>query len=698
VPPSGSPLFTAEFLNDLNPPQREAVEFMEAPLLVIAGAGSGKTRVITYRIANLAARHGVPPWQILAVTFTNKAAGEMRGRVLHLLGLPSETTLPIGTFHSRCASILRRESVRAGLSERFQILDDDDQIAVVKSVLSQMEIDSKRVKPAQVAEVISAAKSRMLGPEDIAEIEEFQHGDLPYPAIYRAYQDFLDRSDAVDFDDLLLKVVRLFEQHPESLAFWRSRYQHILVDEYQDTNAVQFRLVELLAGEHRHLCVVGDEDQSIYSWRGADIHNLLDFQKHFPEARLVRLEQNYRSTRQILKAADSLIKNNKQRLGKTLFTAGEEGSALEYRRSMDGREEADWVVERIKTLRGAVGIPYSEMAVFYRINSLSRAVEDALRYAKIPYRIVGGIRFYERKEVKDLMAYLRLAESPSNDVAFLRVVNVPKRGIGKSTVENLAACARVEKMPLYQAARRLVEKGELAGRKAQVVQEFLGQIQAWNHVHSELRPQTLLKRILDDTRYIDEELGDPQTLEAITRRENIDELDNVLGEYGRANPKARIGDWLEEIALTASSDTEQGEMDGVSLMTLHCAKGLEFDAVFIIGLEEPLFPLARSVDAQGDDEEERRLFYVGITRARKRLAFSHAISRFAWGQDNFNAPSRFLFELDPGVFAEGQAPSRKAAASPLAAGSFSSFGSSCKPGYSKSGYSAYTPTRRKKSW
>ena len=377
----------------LNPPQREAVEHIDGPLLVIAGAGSGKTRVITHRIAHMISQGGVAPHQILAVTFTNKAASEMRERVLQLLGLPSETHLPLGTFHSRCAAILRREAIHTGLSEHYQILDDKDQVNVLKEILRRMGIEPKEVQPSQALEVIGWAKTNLLEPEDTAEVDEFKDPKIPYPEIYKNYQEFLTQNDAVDFDDLLMKTVRLFERNEHILDYWRRRYPYVLVDEYQDTNPAQFRLLQLLAAEHRNLCVVGDEDQSIYSWRGADIHNLLDFQKQFPEARLIRLEQNYRSTQRILQCADSVIVNNKKRLGKTLFTQGDAGEPVVYTRLMDSREEAQWIASKIRELHLHKQYPYSNIAIFYRLNALSRSFEDALREAHIPYRIIGSVRF-----------------------------------------------------------------------------------------------------------------------------------------------------------------------------------------------------------------------------------------------------------------------------------------------------------------
>jgi DNA helicase-2/ATP-dependent DNA helicase PcrA len=644
--------FSTELLNQLNPAQREAVMQIHGPLLVIAGAGSGKTRVITYRIAYLIAEGGIPAHQILGLTFTNKAAAEMRNRVFSLLGLPPETHLPMGTFHSRCASILRREALKIGLSEKFQILDEDDQVRIVKELLKRLEIDPKVVQPAQAVNVISWAKTNMLAPEEIQEAEGFQFGDqsLPYPEIYKAYQEFLVQNDAVDFDDLLWKVVILFDTDAQALAYWRRRYPFILVDEYQDTNAVQFRLLEQLAGEHRNLCVVGDEDQSIYSWRGADIHNLLDFQKHFAEARLIRLEQNYRSTKRILTCADSVIKNNKERLGKTLFTEGGEGPPILTLKAPGGYEEADWVVQRIREWHQAENTPYREMAVFYRINALSRVFEDTLRKERIPYRVVGGIRFYERAEVRDVISYLRLAVNPNSDVSFLRVVNVPRRGIGESTLDLLREFADRERLPLAQAARQMIDGEQLRPAPARGLEQFLALTQQWHQASETTPPDALLKQILKDTAYMDNQLGDTKQLDAITRRENVEELVNTLAEWKKDHPQGRIGDWLEQMALTSSSEMSEGQQEGISLMTLHAAKGLEFDTVFLVALESGLFPLQRAVDAaSGSLEEERRLFYVGVTRARRRLVLSHATTRMMHGQEMYTTPSPFLREITPEV-------------------------------------------------
>ncbi len=643
----------ATLLDSLNPAQREAVELTHGPLLVLAGAGSGKTRVITYRLAYLISHEGVPAHQILALTFTNKAAGEMRDRVFSLLGLPTDFHLPIGTFHSRCAAILRREAVKVGLSEHYQILDEDDQRSAMKEVLKRLDIPTKKVQPGQAIEVISLAKNNLLGPESLEDIVDLHA--LPYREIYQAYQEYLSANDAVDFDDLLLKVVRLFESDVQSLSYWRRRYPFVLVDEYQDTNPVQFRLLQLLAEEHRNLCVVGDEDQSIYSWRGADINNLLDFQKHFQEAKIVRLEQNYRSTKRILRVADAVIRHNTKRLGKNLYTEGEEGLAVEYFRALDGLGEADWVASQIEALHLAQGSPYNQFAVFYRINSLSRAIEDALRYRRIPYRVVGGIRFYERKEIRDLVSYLRLAVNPATDVALQRVINTPHRGIGDTTQQRLRQFAMAHNLTLYPAARQAIDTDELRGKAAERLGEFLDQIDQWHALHDKEEPADLLKRILKDTDYI-EELGDPDRLETISRVNNIEELTSTLAEWSKEFKEGHIADWLDQVALLTPSETSEGNRDGVSLMTIHAAKGLEFDNVFMIGLEEPIFPLARAIDQQGDAEEERRLFYVGVTRTRRRLHVTHTRSRLVYGSDTMNPPSRFLYEIPRDLFSDAKGP------------------------------------------
>ncbi|MCX7013190.1 MAG: exodeoxyribonuclease V subunit gamma, partial [Candidatus Sumerlaeota bacterium] len=629
-------------LENLNPRQREAVATTDGPLLVIAGAGSGKTRVITHRIAYLIHEKGVPAWQIFAATFTNKAAREMRDRLARLVDPSAMARLSVSTFHSFCAALLRREAEKAGLSKRFTILDETDQRGVVKACMARLEIDPKRLTPEQALDRIGQAKIRLLGPEESAEL--FTSGPVEdYVNIYVEYERMLTANNAVDFDDLLLKVIRLFESNAETRAHYQERYQHLLVDEYQDTNYAQFRLVELLAGRSGNLCVVGDEDQSIYSWRGADINNLLDFQKVFPAARLVRLEQNYRSTKTILSAAHAVIEHNKERLGKELWTDGPQGESIVVFSAASSLSEADFVVEQVRKLRRAEGVRYSEMAVFFRINALSRAVEDRLRAENIPYRVVGGIRFYDRLEIKDMLAYLQAVAAPEASLALARILNKPKRGIGDKSLRELERHALEQGLTLNEAIRR-DEALALVPKKARgALQEFAKQLDVWREKVDAIPLRQLVEMILDDTEYI-ESLGDPTSLEAITRTENIEELLASIDEFEKESNLTLL-DYLERIALATSADEgEEGE-EMISLMTLHSAKGLEFRVVFMIGLEEGIFPNQRALRDRGNVEEERRLFYVGVTRAKERLYVSWARSRFLHGAVDWQTSSVFLHEL-----------------------------------------------------
>jgi len=634
-----------EFLSDLNPAQREAVEAVEGPLLIIAGAGSGKTRAITYRIAYMMGFCGIQPWNILAVTFTNKAAGEMRRRVVELIGgTDPGPSLQVSTFHSACARLLRREAYKLGLSSSFTICDESDQSAIVKDCMRTLELEPDDIHPNMVLNLIGQAKMRLLGPEDYAQSAESKHEKLAAD-IFTLYQKRLRENDAVDFDDLLGYVVKLFDDSPETLQEYQQRFRYVLVDEYQDTNFVQYRLVEALAREHRNLCVVGDEDQSIYSWRGAEIANLLDFQKHFPEAKVIRLEQNYRSTQAILEAANAVIGNNSERLGKTLWTAREGGAKPVVMVADSGHDEAQRVVERA-LWHNANGARFRDMAVFYRANALSRPFEDQLRLCKVPYRVVGGLRFYDRMEVKDLLAYLHVIENPGNSIHLLRVINRPKRGLGEKAVATLQQTADRLGVSCYKAIEAGAKEGLLTGAAAAKMKAFREMVEAWRGQRkARATIRDLLASVLKDTGYV-ESLGDPKDFEVVARRENIDELATAIAEYEESNPASELGDFLEMISLRSPVD-DMGEEDALSLMTLHCAKGLEFKVVFIVAVEEPIFPNAQAIDARGNFEEERRLFYVGVTRAQEHLYLSRAESRFRFGQTMYNKVSKFLLEIPP---------------------------------------------------
>ena len=635
-------------LDNLNQQQYDAVTAPEGPLLIVAGAGTGKTRVITRRLAYLVRERGVQPWQIYAATFTNKAADEMKRRVAELTSNLCSPDYHISTFHSMCARILRREATAAGLDSNFTICDESDQRSAVKLVMKRLGISDKLIKPADAQYVINQCKMRMLGPEDVSAIAKGYEEE--YESIFRAYQSCMRESSAVDFEDLILLVVRLFQDVPLALQSYQQRYRHVMVDEYQDTNSVQVELVSLLAGGHRNLAVVGDEDQSIYSWRGADINNLLDFQDHFPDARVVRLEQNYRSTGNILAAASSVIKNNHERLGKTLFTEGGSGApifAMQVRSELD---EALGVVCSIEEL-ARQGYSYDEIAIFYRVGALGRVFEDRLREFKVPYRIVGGIRFYDRAEIKDLLSYLQVAANPGNSIALLRIINTPRRGFGDKTVQRFVDLAGAEGISVYLAMKRSLASGDVPKSAASKLDVFLTQIENWNRMAVSESPSKIYQSILEDTGYR-ESLGDPNSLEVIGRLENIDELLSAIKIFEKENRNGMLTDYLEKVSLVSVTDDLSEDQAAVSLMTLHAAKGLEYKVVFLVGLEDGIFPSMRSVTERGDFEEERRLFYVGITRARKILIVSFAAQRMWYGELRYQQPSGFLRELPKNLIEE----------------------------------------------
>jgi DNA helicase-2/ATP-dependent DNA helicase PcrA len=641
----------ASILDPLNPAQREAVCYTDGPLLVIAGAGSGKTRVITHRIAYLIVEHGVAPWRIFAATFTNKAAGEMKRRVLKLLSLPPTTRLSIATFHSLCATILRKEGSKIGLSPRFIICDERDQVSLIKECITALDLKQTDIPPQHVQWFINQAKIRSLGPSDLDKSFTTRHGEV-YGKLYELYQRRLQENDAVDFEDLILHVVNLFQNDAQTLQHYQRMYQHILVDEYQDTNYLQYLLVKALAAEHRQICVVGDEDQSIYSWRGAELSNLLDFQKHFPEAKLVRLEQNYRSVGNILKAAGGVIANNKRRLGKSLWTTREDGERIYLLRGENEYDEAREVVSTILELHYNEGLPYSSCAIFYRQNSISRCLEDALRERNIPYRVIGGIRFYDRAEIKDLVAYLNVVVNPENSLSLRRIINKPRRGLGDKSILKIDTLASERAASFHHALLQAIEDEILSQTTVRKAQEFLAMLADWRSaLKRKTKPLQLLETILQDTRYV-ESLGDEKSLEVIMKKENIEELKNAIAQYFAEHRGVHLEDFLSMVALASHQDELRDDEESVSLMTIHCAKGLEFDVVFIVAMEEPIFPNRRSVEESGDLEEERRLFYVGMTRARKRCFLSRAECRNCYGTVTYNVPSLFLRELPHDVTQE----------------------------------------------
>jgi DNA helicase II / ATP-dependent DNA helicase PcrA len=626
-----------QLLEDLNPPQREAVTAGDGPLLVLAGAGSGKTRVIAYRIAWLTGELGVNPRNLLAVTFTNKAAGEMARRVESLL-MPVGLKAPlIATFHSACVRILRQHGKHIGLPPHFLIYDEDDRESVVKECMKELELGDRATTPGSVTQRISYWKNHMMG------VDSARHAARgPWEAkithVYAKYEDRLREVGAVDFDDLLLKVVQLFQDVPEAVGWYRGLWRHVLVDEYQDTNRAQYRIIRLLTGEHRNICVVGDPDQSVYRWRGADIANILDFEKDYPGTRVVKLEQNYRSTRRILALASAVIDNNRQRKEKTLWTENPEGDAPKVYRGWDEHEESNFVAQTILGVRGE-GVPWNGVAVFYRTNAQSRVLEDALRRARIPYGIVGGVRFYERKEIKDALAYIRLAVNPMDDVAFRRAIQTPTRGIGPATLARLEE-ARQGRGLLAVAAE---PPAAITGKARRSLEEFAASIRGLGERRGTLPPPAFIDQLLDATGYR-AALRTERSPEAEARLENLEELIAAAEDYIRTDASPTLEGFLDGIALMADIDEMKDEGARVTLMTLHSAKGLEFQVVFLTGLEEGVFPHARSMNDEDEIEEERRLCYVGVTRARERLYLSYALHRRIHGY-GVGEPSRFLREM-----------------------------------------------------
>jgi len=625
-------------LHNLNPPQKEAVLHGEGPLLILAGAGSGKTRVIVHRIAWLIREHGIPPWQILAVTFTNKAAGEMRERVERLVG-SGEAPL-VTTFHSTCARILRREIHLLGYDSGFAIYDDKDAERLLKEIVAEMNLDEKRFPAKWFAAAIDDCKNGGIPPEEVPA------GDLAgekLGRVYALYQERLKKCNALDFGDLLLLTVRLFEEFPEVLGRYRERWQWILVDEYQDTNPIQYRLIRLLAGERRNLCVVGDDDQSIYRWRGADIRNILDFETDFPGVRVVKLEQNYRSTRTILAAAGKVVARNRGRKGKTLWTENPPGERIVYRRLSDEREEARFVcreLERYVRRGGSI----SDAAVFYRTNAQSRVVEDAMVADAIPYHMVGGMRFYERLEIKDTLAYLKLLVNPADEVAAKRIINVPPRGIGHATVDKVSELAARQGTIFVEALRSAAQGGLLASGPRGKIAAFVDLLDHFRSLADTLSLAELVARVIEESGYA-VRLREERSEEAQDRLANLQELVSAMEEFERTAEERSLAAFLEQVTLISDLErTDQGG-ESVTLMTLHGAKGLEFSLVFMIGMEEKIFPHVRALDDPEQMEEERRLCYVGMTRARERLFLSNARRRRIFGQDQYNHPSRFLADI-----------------------------------------------------
>jgi DNA helicase II / ATP-dependent DNA helicase PcrA len=636
---------TQRWLAELNPAQKEAVTHGDGPVLVLAGAGSGKTRVLTYRVAYLIAAHKVRPWNILAVTFTNKAAREMRERVESLLGGDLGATLI--TFHSWCARFLRREAGRLGYPSDYTIYDDDDQIRAVKAVMGELEIDTKRCNPNAVLAGISRAKNRLLSPEQFDSPPHDYFGQQ-VQRVYTAYEDRLKRCGAMDFDDLLFNAVRILRRDGDVRDAVRSRITHLLVDEYQDTNHAQYALLRLLAPDSQNVMVVGDDDQSIYGWRGADIRNILDFEKDFEGARIVALEQNYRSTQAILDLASAVVKHNSGHKRKQLWTERSGGEAVRLAVHDDDRAEALWATSMIEHLVKGDGKVYGDFAILYRTNAQSRVFEETMRSMRIPYAVVGGVRFYQRREIRDLVAYLRVLVNPADDLSLQRILNVPKRGIGKTSEDRMVQLAAAHRLPLRQALARAPEA--VGGASGKRLVEFGALLDRFSAHMTELTPPELVHRIATETGMY-EELAAEDAQDGKGRADNVKEFVAAVAEFCEEHPEARLADYLEEVALLTDVDQYDEQPDRVTLMTLHSAKGLEYPVVFLSGLEEGLFPISRALDSVEDVEEERRLFYVGITRARERLLLSWAHRRRRFGE-MVNLRSRFLDEIPDGLFEE----------------------------------------------
>jgi DNA helicase-2/ATP-dependent DNA helicase PcrA len=634
-----SPLL--EGLNDI---QRQAVLHTEGPVLIVAGAGSGKTRALTHRIAYLIREEGVSPYEILAITFTNKASREMAGRVEALVGEGVARGMWVLTFHSACSRILRREHTHLGVPSSFTIYDDGDTERLIAGIEKDMDLDPKRFPPKAMAAGISKAKDRVLSPDELGSMaSNFYEETLA--KVYRSYEQRKRDAGALDFDDLITETVRLFRDHPDVLVHYQERFRYVLIDEYQDTSRAQYELVNLLASRYRNLCVVGDADQGVYSWRGATIQNILDFERDYPDAAVFLMEQNYRSTHSILAVANALIEQNVHRKPKALWTEIAGGEPVVSFKAGDEHEEALFVASEIERLRDEGGHRFSDIAVFYRTNAQSRVIEDVFMRVGTPYRVFGGVRFYQRREIKDVLGYLRLLLNPQDVISFRRVVNMPKRGIGDATVAAIGSFAVTEGIDVVEACRRVDEIGTL-GRRAK------GAVAGFNLVKSELfahkedgaGPARMVEFAAQESGYL-AELEDDRTVEAQGRIENLQELAGVAAEVVARDPEAGLAEFLEQVSLVGEQDEYEEEDSNVTLMTLHIAKGLEFPVVFVVGLEDGIFPHYRSMTDTAELEEERRLAYVGITRAQERLYLTHAWSRTLFGKTDYNPPSRFLNEI-----------------------------------------------------
>lgn len=634
-----------KLLTGLNPQQQEAVKTTDGPLLLMAGAGSGKTRVLTHRIAFLMAEKEVAPWNILAITFTNKAAREMRERVASIVGGVAED-IWISTFHSMCVRILRRDIDRIGFNRNFTILDSTDQLSVIKNILKDQNIDQKKFDPRSLLGSISSAKNELKVAEEFDKTAAGPYEEV-VSKVYKEYEKRLKKNQALDFDDLIMTTIQLFKRVPEVLTYYQRKFQYIHVDEYQDTNHAQYMLVRLLAARFENVCVVGDSDQSIYRWRGADITNILSFEKDYPKAKTILLEQNYRSTKTILAAANGVIANNMNRKVKNLWTENDEGQKLYHYQAMSEHDEAQFVARKIKEAVDSGKRKYSDFAILYRTNAQSRVMEEVLLKSNINYTIVGGIKFYDRKEIKDLLAYLRLIANQDDDISLARIVNVPKRGVGATSVDKVANYGNVHDISIFKALDE-VELMGLTGKATKALRDFQSMISNLAQMQDYMSVTELVEQVLERTGYR-EALKVEKTIEAQSRLENIDEFLSVTKTFEEASEDKSLVAFLTDLALVADidklDDEEEEENEQVILMTLHSAKGLEFPVVFLMGMEEGVFPHSRSLFEDNEMEEERRLAYVGITRAEQELYLLNAQMRTLFGKTNVNPKSRFIGEI-----------------------------------------------------
>ncbi len=658
---SGTRSPSQELIEALNPAQREAVTHPGGPLLVLAGAGSGKTRVLTHRLAYLVIEHKVDPYNMLAITFTNKAASEMRDRIDGLIGADRARRLWVSTFHSACVRILRAEIERLGFKKNFAIYDDSDQTRLVTGCLKDLDIDSKRFTPRAMRDRISSLKNELVDYESFISMASSPI-DQVVSRVYKLYQERLFQSNALDYDDLLMVTVNLLEAFPSVLSSYQERFQHILVDEYQDTNMAQYKMLLLLSAKHRNITCVGDDDQSIYSWRGANIRNILEFETDYPEARVVKLEQNYRSTKTILEAANYVVKNNRGRKAKTLWTANADGEAITRYAATNEYDEAQFVASEIERLRKTEDYLYSEFAIFYRTHAQSRVLEEIFIRHGVTYRIIGGLKFYERQEVKDLLAYLRTIVNPVDSVNLRRIINVPKRGVGDKSVDQLEAFALSSNEPLWSAVSGLDQVHNIPNAARNGLEKFRDHMSSCMAIYQDedSGPTKLVEEVLDRFGIIEalKNQKDDKAFEARGRIENLQEFVVMVRGFEESFPDLGIDDLLEQIALISDLDNFEDEDSAVTLMTLHNAKGLEYPVAFLVAMEDGIFPHQRSIGDESQLEEERRLCYVGITRARERLYMTHAVQRNLYGGTRYGTPSRFIKEI-PDQYITSSGPASK---------------------------------------